>query len=65
LEKDIGFLDHDIDDISYSNGGYDILNKDIMILQDQITPLYVHDKTRKKDEQNLYQGCVVANTPSE
>ena len=29
-----------MDNISYHNGGYDILNNDIMILQDQVTPLY-------------------------
>jgi hypothetical protein len=40
LEQDLGFLDHDMDIISYHNGGYDILNNDIMILQDQVTPLY-------------------------
>lgn len=48
FEEDIGFLDHDMENISYHNGGYDILNNDIMILQDQITPLFVHDKTNTK-----------------
>jgi len=36
--------------ITYFNGGYDILNNDIMILQDQITPVYKRsDNTSTED----------------
>ena len=46
IERDLGYFDKDVTKAAYQSRGYDILNRDIYILQDQVTPLY--DKVKEK-----------------